>query len=570
MSILLVVLSSILIVRLAQLQLFQHSKYQSQATIEHTRKYEVPARRGELYLSDGTSRSPLALNQHLNLIYADPSHVSDKPATAKALAGVLGGQEADYLDRLGKGIEYTVIADRIPIDVADKVRALNLNGVGIEPRDYRTYPEGSLAAQVTGFVNSDGAGQYGIEQYLNDQLAGTPGKLAAKTDPRGIPIATADNVIKPAVDGKSFQLTIDRNVQAMIEQQLADQVNKVHAKSGSAVLMNPSTGAVIAMATYPTFDPNQYSKTTDYSVFMNKVVASQFEPGSGMKVFTMAAGLDQGKITPDTLYDDPGSVKIGDRILSDAVGDKPGKNKSMTVVLRDSLNTGVIFVLEALGGDPNKITLTGKKTLYDYFTKHFGFGQRTGIEQANEAQGVMYAPNSPNGGDVVYASNTFGQGLSVTMIQMITAVSAVANGGKLLQPHLVAGEINDDGSLNPTATKVVQDHVISPKAAADLNQMMQVVVQHGSGYMAGQMNPGYKIAGKTGTAQIPSPDGKGYLDGQNIGSFVGFAPADNPKFALMVRIDRPGVSGYAETTTVPVFGNICKWLFKYYGIAPSG
>jgi cell division protein FtsI/penicillin-binding protein 2 len=194
-----------------------------------------------------------------------------------------------------------------------------------------------------------------------------------------------------------------------------------------------------------------------------------------MKAFTMATGLDQGKITPDTLYDDPGSVKIGDRVLSNAVGDKPGKNKSMTVVLRDSLNTGVIFVLKALGGDPNKITLTGKKTLYDYFTKHFGFAQRTGIEQANEAQGVMFAPNTANGSDVVYASSSFGQGLSVTMVQMVTAMAAVANGGKLLQPHIVAGEIKDDGTLNATSPKIVRDHVISPKAAADLNGMLQVV-----------------------------------------------------------------------------------------------
>jgi cell division protein FtsI/penicillin-binding protein 2 len=569
MSILLVILACILVARLVQLQLFQYSRYQSQASIEHTRKYELPARRGELYLTDGKSRSPLALNQHLNLVYADPSHVADKPATAQALAGVLGGRSSDYLNRLGKGIEYTVLAERITGDVADKVKALNLKGVGIEARDYRTYPEGSLAAQTIGFVNSDGVGQYGIEEYLNDELAGRSGQLAAKTDPNGIPIATADNIIKPVTDGKSYQLTIDRNVQAMMEQQIADQVKKVSAKSGSAVLVDPSTGAVIAMATYPTYDPNQYGKVTDYSLFVNQVVANQFEPGSGMKAFTMATGLDQGKITPDTLYDDPGSVKIGDRILSNAVGDKPGKNKSMTVVLRDSLNTGVIFVLRALGGDPDKITLTGKKILYDYFTKHFGFGQRTGIEQANEAQGVMYAPNTPEGNDVVYASSAFGQGLSVTMIQMVTGMAAIANGGKLYQPHIVAGLINDDGTLNATAPKLLRDHVISPKAAADLNGMLQVVAQHGSGYLAGQMNPGYKIAGKTGTAQIPRPDGQGYIDGQNIGSFVGFAPADNPKFVLMVRIDQPGVGGYAETTTVPVFGNICKWLFKYYGIAPT-
>ena len=559
-----------LVARLFYLQVVRHSHYSAQASNEHVRKYQVPAKRGELYVHDGAAgQSPLALNQRLSILYADPRFVPDKAAAAKKLAEATGGSAADYQKRLEKGIEYAVLADRVPGDIAAKVKKLNLAGIGLADRDYRTYPEGSLAAQVVGFVNADSQGQYGIEQYLNDQLSGTPGQLAAKTDTFGIPIATADNVVKPPTDGKTYVLTIDRNVQAMAEAELAAQIKTVKAKSGSIIIMNPANGAVIAMATYPSFDPNQYEKVSDYSVFLNQTVDSQFEAGSGMKAFTMAAGLDQGKIKPDTTYDDPGCVQVGDRKICNAAGDKAGKNKTMTTVLRDSLNTGVVFVLRALGGSSDKITLAGRRLLYEYLTKHFGFGERTGIEQANEAAGVVNSPTSEGGNDVNYANMSFGQGMSVTMVQAVAAMAAVANGGKLYQPHIVESELKSDGTVAVIKPKLVRDHVMSPGAIADLNQMLQVVVQHGSGYLAGQANPGYKIAGKTGTAQIPKPDGAGYIEGKNIGSFLGFAPADNPKFVMMVRINEPGVAGYAETTTVPVFADVCKWLFKYYGLAPS-
>ncbi len=555
--------------RLVYLQIFQHGRYIVQASNEHTRKYEMPAKRGELYVHDGDGTSPIALNQTLKLVYADPRYIADKNDAAAKLAGVLGGDPKIYLSKLTKGIEYAVLAERVPTVTADKVKALKLAGVALVDRDYRSYPEGQLAAQAVGFVNFDGQGQYGIEGYLDKALAGVSGQFAAKTDAYGIPIATAKNVVKPPVDGLSYVLTIDRNVQAMAEQELADQIKKVKAKSGSIVVMDPVNGAVRAMANYPTFDPGNYGSVTDFSVFVNEAVSSQFEPGSGMKAFTMAAGLDQGKVKPDSTYDDPGCYKVDDRQVCNAAGDKSGKGKTMTVVLRDSLNTGIMYVLRMLGGDPNGFNLAGKQTLYGYFLKHFGFGVPTGIEQSNEAAGSIIQPSNNAGNNVTYANMAFGQGMSVTMIQMVAAMAAVANGGRLYQARMVDGTMMPDGTVQQKQSKILADHVISPAAAKDLNAMLQVVVQHGSGYIAGGMNPGYKIAGKTGTAQIPRPDGKGYIDGANIGSFVGFAPAENPKFVVMVRINEPGVSGYAETTTVPVFGDVCRWLFKYYGIPPS-
>lgn len=560
-----VVLAGVLIGRLGYLQIVQHDKYQAQAAEEHTRKYQIPSTRGEIYAYDGSTVVPLVLNQTMHLLYVDPRYVDDRDGVAAKLAEVTGAKATDYRSRIDKGIEYAILERRVSNDIATKVRELGIKGVGLTPTAYRTYPESSLAAQVLGFVNADGIGQYGIEGFLNEQLAGQPGQLAAKTDTRGIPIATADNIVKPPQNGINYALTIDRNIQAMAEQRLAEQITAVKAKSGSIIIMD-TDGAVRAMANFPTFDPNAYSSVTDYSVFMNQTVSSQFEPGSGMKAFAMAIGLDQQKITPDTTYDDTGSVKVADKVINNAEGDKPGVGKSMTVVLRDSLNTGMVFILKMIGGNTDAITSTGKKLVYEYYTKHFGFGERTGIEQAAEAAGSL---PSANRDDVTYANMVFGQGLSVTMIQMTTAMAAIANGGTLYQPRLVAGEVKADGSVVPTSAKILRSSVISQKTAQDLGTMLQVVVQRGSGYRAGQMNPGYKIAGKTGTAQIPRPDGKGYIDGANIGSFVGYAPADNPRFVVMVRINEPGVPGFAETTTVPVFGDVCKWLFKYYAIAPT-
>ena len=567
----LIVFAIVLVGRLAYLQVIRHGHYFAKASNEHTRKYEIPAARGEIFVKDGPSNVPLALNQTLKLVYADPRLVKDKPAASRELAKILGGSVDLYLQRLQSGIEYAVIAVRVPNDVADRLKDKNIAGIGMTPHDYRTYPEGQLAAQVMGFVNTDGVGQYGVEQYLDAQLSGVPGKLAAKTDTHGLPIATADNIQKPPVNGKSYVLTIDRNIQSMAESELAAGIKVAKAKSGSVIVLDPATGAVRAMATFPTFDPNNYGSTTDFSVFSNQTVASQFEPGSGMKAFTMAAGLDQGKVTPDLTYDDPGCLRIDNYNVCNAVGDKSGKGKTMTMVLRDSLNTGVMYVLKRLGGDDNKFTLAGKKLLYDYFTKHFGFGTRTGIEQANEAAGSINEPSNQAGNNVNYANMTFGQGMSVTMIQMVTGMAAIANGGKLYQPHLVEGELNLDGTVSVAPPKLIRDHVISPQTASDINKMLQIVVQHGSGYKTNDIadNKKYQIAGKTGTAQIPRPDGKGYIDGANIGSFVGYAPADNPKFVIIVRINEPGIPGYAESTTVPVFGKICNWMFKYYGIPPT-
>ncbi len=551
--------------RLFQLQVLQHDRFINSASLEYSRQFTVQPKRGNIYLLDGDTKSPLALNQTLELIYVNPAIINDPGDVAQKLAGVTGDKAADYLDIIRKGGSYQVIKRKVSTEIGDKITALGLDGVGVDAQDYRVYPEGQLAAQVVGFVNADGLGQYGIEGYLDKDLAGTPGLLKIKTDTHGNPIAIANNIEKPAVDGKSYVLTIDRNIQAEAEKALKAGVDSNHAKSGSVVIVDPSTGAVKAMANYPTYDPNSYGSVTDYNIFSNRVVASQFEPGSGFKIFTMAAGLASGKVNKDTHYNDTGEVQIDGRTIKNAENHKFG-DQTMVDVIQKSLNTGVIFVLKSLGGDAENINLAGKKVLYDWIKK-FGFGLPTGIEQAGEASGTVNQPNNQNGNNVNYANMTFGQGISVTMLQMVMAASAIANGGKLYQPHIVSQIIDAKGKTTDIAPHLVADHLISDATAKDLTYMMEQVVQHGSGYLA--KLPGYKVVGKTGTAQIPRADGLGYEENKNIGSFTGFAPGDNPKFAMMVRIDEPQTSGFAESTTVPVFAEIDKWLLQYYQIPPS-
>ncbi|HSX14408.1 MAG TPA: penicillin-binding protein 2 [Candidatus Saccharimonadales bacterium] len=549
--------------RLVQLQIFDHGHYLALAKSSQSHKYEVPAKRGQIYVLDGDQKSPLVLNQTLHTIYADPRFVSDKVKTAQAISAITGASSASYEQAMAAPGDYVVLARKVSDDQNDKIAALKLSGIGSQDENYRLYPEGSLASQLLGFVNSEGKGQYGLEAYLDKDLAGTPGQLNATTDINGIPIATANNLSKPPVDGNSYVLTIDRNIQAQAEKYLAAGVQAVGAASGSVVVIDPTSGAVKAMANYPTYDPSDYSHVSDFSLFSNSVTSNAFEPGSGFKTFTMATGLDTGKVTPSTTYNDTGSFEVNGYTIKNSENRVYGSETMSQVILR-SLNTGVMFVLRSLGTDPNKITKEGKQVLYDYLTNHFAFGVKTGIEQAGESAGRV---NSPKASDVNYANMTFGQGLSITMMQMVQAYVPVANGGTMYQPYLIDQVIHPDGSVSKTQPRVIKDHVISAATAAQLAPMLEAVVDSGTGRAT--KIAGYKIAGKTGTAQVPKSDGSGYDPTKNIGSFTGFAPVGDPKFVMMVRINEPKTPGFAESTTVPVFGNIATWLLRYLAVPPS-
>jgi len=549
--------------RLVQLQVLDHHHYLALARASQSHKYDVLPQRGEIYAMDDGQMSPLVLNQTLDTLYADPKYINNKTLVAGKLAAAAGGSSADYMKLLSKNSDYVVLATKLPDNLSSKVKALNLAGIGLQAENYRLYPEGSLASQLLGFVNASGQGQYGLEGYFNTKLAGKPGLLDATTDVNGIPIATANNYLRPPVNGDSYVLTIDRNIQAQVEKYLAAGVQAVGAPSGSAVVMDPNTGAILAMANYPTYDPSNYNAVTDYSVFANSVVSNAFEPGSGFKTFTMAAGLDSGKVTPNTTYNDTGTYVVDGYTVKNSENRAYG-SENMDDVIQRSLNTGVMFVLRMMGTSADVITLPGKQLLYNYLTGHFDFGIKTGIEQAGESPGHV---NPPTSSDVNYANMTFGQGLDVTMIQMVQGYAAVANGGTLYKPYLVGKVMHSNGSSTTTKPTVLKSHIISTQTASELTTMLEGVVDRGTGEAT--KIPGYEIAGKTGTAQVARPDGQGYDPTDNIGSFTGYGPAGDPKFVMMVRINNPKTPGFAESTTVPVFGQITSWLLRYLEVPPN-
>lgn len=549
--------------RLFFIQAIDGQDYLARADNQQQRKFQIPARRGTIYIHENDSLIPIALNTQVYTVAADPKFIKDKGKTADNLAQILH-EPKDHLEaKLAGNSRYVELVKSVNSEVADSIKKLAMPGVILEQRPARQYPEGELFSHVLGYVNADGNGQYGFEQFANDRLAGRTGQLKTITDSLGIPISSAENTLVEPKNGQSYVLTLDRGLQAIAADTIKKAVESNRAESGSIIVMEPNSGAIKAMVNYPNFDPNNYAAVKDYSVFQNSSVSKQFEPGSGFKIITMAAGLDTGKVTPTTQFNDTGEVSFSGYTIRNADNHKFGI-QNMTDVIQKSLNTGVVFVLEQLGGNPVKITTAGKDIFYSYIQK-FGFGKVTGIEQAGEVAGYIKTPK--NSYDIDYANMTFGQGLSSNSIHMLAAAGAIANGGKLYRPHIVDGQLSGDGTIKKEANYLVNDRVISPEAAAQLSQMMIQVVQHGSGYAT--KIPGYAIAGKTGTAQVPRADGKGYEDRKNIGSFIGFAPVGDPKFVMFVRIDYPKVAGFAESTTVPAFAVVAKELLRYYQVAPT-
>ncbi|HMS92028.1 MAG TPA: penicillin-binding protein 2 [Candidatus Saccharibacteria bacterium] len=551
----------IVVGRLIYIQAFQAKKYAAKASVQQSRKFEIPASRGIVYVKDSQDLYPIALNNKVYTLAVDPKFIKDADNTAQKLNEIINSNKDEIKNQIIKDSRYIEINKSINTDQAEKIKSMSLPGVILIERASRFYPEGSLFSHVLGYVNDDGKGQYGFEQFNDETMGGTNGQYNTTTDALGVPIRSADNTISEPVAGKDYVLTLDRGLQAVAQEALKQAVESNRAESGSIIVMDVKTGAIKAMVNYPDYDPNNFRQVKDYKVFSNSAVSSLFEPGSGFKVVTMAAGLDTGKIRPNTTFNDTGEVKVGDKVIKNAENHKFGIS-TMTDVIQKSLNTGVVFVLQSLGGTTGKITPEGKQSFFSYIEK-FGFGKITGIEQAGEVSSKVKQPSTY---DVDYANMSFGQGISVNSLQLLTAVGAIANKGVLMKPYLVEGELQSDQTIKKTQPQIVRG-VISPETATELSQIMTQVVEQGSGYLTKMK--GYKIAGKTGTAQVPRADGKGYEDNKNIGSFVGFAPADDPKFVMLVRVDYPKTEGFAEKTAVPAFATVAKELMRYYQIPPS-
>jgi cell division protein FtsI (penicillin-binding protein 3)/stage V sporulation protein D (sporulation-specific penicillin-binding protein) len=433
---------------------------------------------------------------------------------------------------------------------------IDLPGFGFETQSSRYYPENQIGAQMLGFVSSgdgDPVGHYGLEEYFNSNLAGKDGYLKGERGAGNSMIVNNREYIKP-INGDNLVLTIDRNIEFYACSQLAATVTRLQARRGTVVAMDTNTGAIIAMCSVPSFDPNNYGLVSDYSLFMNPAISDQYEPGSVFKAVTMSAALDQGKVTPDTTYTDPGEVFINGwpKPIRNADYDTKGGHGvvNMTFVLENSLNTGAIFAMRQ----------TGAKTFADY-VKNYGFGEKTGIELGSEASGNINSLLRTNIRDIDAATAAFGQGISVTTLQMLSAYQVFANKGVLMKPYLVKEIDHDDGKIETIMPKV-ERRIISEKTASTVLGMLANVVQNGQSKKA--TVPGYYIGGKTGTAQI-AVNGK-YVLGRYNHTFVGIAPIDNPKFVMLTYIDSPKGITYAEGSALPLWTNIATFMLQYYQV----
>lgn len=551
-------LGVLLVLQLFRLQVIDHRFYAALASGQHDIYQELFPDRGEIFVQErGGTLFPVAVNRNLTLVWADLRAVDNPTRAAKVLAEVLGLDELELKTKLSRTDDpYEPIAHFVSDEQVASIKQHELLGIGFRPEDTRIYPERGFGGHVLGFLGSNESGErvgrYGLEGFYDELLRGVQGFLRGERDPAGRLIAVAGRAFEPAKDGADLILTIDRRLQFFACEKLREAVQWHGARGGSVVVLNPKTGAVLAMCGAPDFDPNTYREVEDVAFYNNPALFVDYEPGSVFKAITMAAALDTDAVGPQTTYVDEGRVEIGPHTIKNSDNKSYG-TQTMTEVLEQSLNTGAIFAMRKTGQQSFKSSV-----------ERFGFGEMAGIDVQSEVRGDVRALDEK--GEIYFATASFGQGITVTPLQLASAFAAIANGGKLMQPYVVASVREEDGTLRETRPEI-RRQVISERTAKLLSAMLVSVVERGHGKRAGV--DGYYIAGKTGTAQIPKKDGPGYEPGAHIGTFVGFGPVEDPVFAMAVRIDRPRDVQFAESSAAPLFGKIAQFLLQYYQIPPS-
>lgn len=543
--------------RLYFIQVFSHEKWTALAENQHNAFSELSADRGEIFMRDGNGKYPLAVNREYQLLYVVPRDVAEKDTVALELSQILGVDARSIRDKLDRPDDpFEIIKRRLSDEEVARVKGLRLKGVALLPEKYRYYPAGELASQVIGFASIGENGRtngYGVEASFDDRLRGKAGALSQEKDAGGRWIPLSDRNIVSAENGDSIVLTLDRVIQYETEKILREAAEKYRADRATAIVMDPKTGNILSMASFPQFDPNKYAEVGDYSVFMNPAVSFAYEPGSIMKPITMAIGLEEGKVSPETEYADTGVVQIGGYAIRNSENKTYGRS-TMTEVLEESINTGVIFVEKLVGN-----------RLFGEYVRRFGFGERTGVGLPAELAGNMKNLDNLRS-DIQFFTASFGQGVTVTPLQMANAYAVLANGGRLLRPRIADRIIHADGSEEKMEPEEMR-RVLSEETSKTIGKMLRSVVTNGHGKRADV--PGYLVGGKTGTAQVAKSDSKGYEDGLTIGSFVGYAPIDDPKFVVLVKIDNPKEVQWAESSAAPTFGQIMKFLLEYARIKPT-
>ena len=544
-----------IISRLFFLQILERKLYEAQALGQQVNLNNITGLRGQIFCENSQKTKgdrgsdelkSLAINKDSWIISVNPKDILDKSAFAEILSKNIDQTQEEILSKLNSQDSYIVIQKDLSSEELDKIKALNLKGLSWQNIPDRFYPQGKMASQTLGFLGGSGFGQYGIEGYYDDILKGKSGVQEEKSGLASI----FSNNDQMSLDGSDVYLTIDYNIQFQAEQLLEQEQKKDDIDSGQIIVLEPDSGRILALANFPDFDPNQYSKEIDLNIFQNSAVQKLFEPGSIMKPFTMAAALNEGKITPDTTYTDTGTLNFGSYSIHNFANEIYGK-QTMTQVLESSINTGAVFAEQQLS----------HKTFFSYIDK-FGFTSKTGVD----LQGEVYSRNDSlkDGPDTNFATASFGQGIELTPIQFIRGFSAIANGGKLVKPYIVDKIVQGQDEIYTKPE--ISEPIVSQQTISQLNSMLISVVENGFNSVA--KVPGYYLAGKTGTAQVPLKNGKGYEPDKTIQSFIGYGPAFNPQFLILVKLDNPKVPK-SSLSAVPIFKQLAQYIINYWQIPPD-
>lgn len=568
-GILILVASGIVISRLFFLMVMQHGFYTALAAGSHEVYSELIPTRGKIYMQDSRTGEayPVAMNRDYYLIFLDTRQFESDEDIALVTSTLITALEIpeDDIDRRKEISDkakkdndpYEPIAEKVPTEVVDALREQDLPGVGFIRRSYRFYPEGDFAGPIIGFVGktTDGqtVGQYGLEGYFEATLAGSGGFFSGKKSASGLWIPTAGRSFDPPEDGADIYTTIDRQIQYTACKELEAAMEEYGATSASLVIMEPRTGAIRTMCSLPAFDPNIYNQVEGITVYNNTTIFTPYEVGSIFKPLVMAAAINEDLMTPDTYFYDSGSVEARCTKEIRNADLKIYEDQTMTGVLENSINTGMVHVAKLLG----------KERLVAYLER-MGFGVKTGVELDTEAAGTIATLYRNPGDDIdCYAATaSFGQGFTATPLQIVTAYSAIANGGQEVEPYIIERTEYASGKVERHKPGIAPS-MFSNRTAGLVGGMMVSVVDQGHAGGAGV--PGYYIAGKTGTAQIPGPGG--YTEETNH-SFIGYGPVEDPQFVMLVKFEKPQ-RRFSSQTAAPVFGKIASWLVDYYGIAPT-
>ena len=535
-------------VRLFTLQILESKAYARMATNQRERVITFPARRGAIFDRNG---QPLAISVDLPTIYTDPPMLKDPRAAAEQLAPILGEDVDELTLRLqgSPGSRFEYVARQVDPKIARKIKALAIPGIYFRTEPKRYYPGDRLASQVLGFTNVDGEGIAGVELQYDDILKGRAGEMTLEQDPAGRHLPQARYSETSAEPGHSLFLTIDKQLQYFTQLTLARAVTQFHALNGTAIVMRPDTGEILAMANAPDYDPNHPGDAPEQDL-RNLAVTDVYEPGSAFKLVTASGALQSHVVTPHTMFEVPPTLQVADRVIHDAESHGT-ETMSVRDIIVDSSNIGTV-----------KIGLELGKDRLDSYIRKFGFGAKTGLDFPGESPGIVIDKDDWSGSSI--GTIPIGQGVAVTPLQLASAYAAIANRGVWTEPKLLHSTLDDAGKVRgstpPTTRRIVSRHT-----AAQMTDILEGVVKEGTGIEA--EIPGYRVAGKTGTAQKVLPTG-GYGGGY-IGTFVGFAPANRPEIVVLVKLDRP-TPIWGGMSAAPTFKTIAEFALRELGVPPTG